>query len=360
VIECERVAVSDTSSLMRVKLAVGRTDSRAASTARLVVTDGAQCHRLRALPGPVTAGAETVNLGFAIRPGADATTLEIAGRSLPLPAPRLRPLAGSPMPDGPTGLAQEPSPDVDRALQGAHALLDSALAATARLEHERDLARRAAAAAEAAAHDATARAEALERSTRAPGARRLRRSRRMAGTAFASAWIVLICGVLVWSGHDGGPDRGLTDVAAASTTTDRSLTMLARRLRIPAAYLELYQRAGARYGLDWTRLAAIGAIESQHGQTTEPGVATGANPRGASGPAQFLAATWDRFGLDGDADGVRDPHDPADAIFSMASYLRASGAPEDWLGALRTYNHSDAYAAAVEQLAARYRLAATS
>jgi membrane-bound lytic murein transglycosylase B len=360
VIECERVAVSDTSSLVRVKLALGGMDACAASAARLVVADGAQRHRLRALPGPVTAGAVTLNLGFAIRPGAEATTLEIAGRSLPLPAPRLRPLAGPALPEGPAGVSQEPSPDSDQALRGVNARLDSALATTARLEHERDLARRAAAAAEAAAHDATARAEALERSTRAPGARRRPRSRRMAGTAFASAWVVLICVVLVWSGRDGGADRGLTGVAAASTTTDRSIALLARRLRIPADYLELYQRAGARYGLDWTRLAAIGAIESQHGQTTEPGVATGANPRGASGPAQFLAATWDRFGLDGDADGVRDPHDPADAIFSMASYLRASGAPEDWLGALRTYNHSDVYADAVEQLAARYRLAATS
>ena len=39
----------------------------------------------------------------------------------------------------------------------------------------------------------------------------------------------------------------------------------------------------------------------------------------------------------------------------MASYLRASGAPQDWRGALRTYNHSDAYATAVERLAATYR-----
>jgi len=39
----------------------------------------------------------------------------------------------------------------------------------------------------------------------------------------------------------------------------------------------------------------------------------------------------------------------------MASYLRASGAPEDWRGALRTYNHSDVYASAVERLAASYR-----
>ena len=130
---------------------------------------------------------------------------------------------------------------------------------------------------------------------------------------------------------------------------------LAQRLQIPADYLVLYRQAGARYGLDWTRLAAIGAVESRHGQSAEAGVATGANHRGASGPAQFLAGTWERFGVDGDGDGTRDPHAPADAIAAMASYLRASGAPQDWAGALRTYNHSDAYAAAVERLAASYR-----
>ena len=85
------------------------------------------------------------------------------------------------------------------------------------------------------------------------------------------------------------------------------------------------------------------------------GVASGANPKGASGPAQFLAGTWERFGVDGDGDGRRDPHAAADAITAMASYLRASGAPQDWHGALRSYNHSDAYANAVERLAAKYR-----
>ena len=166
--------------------------------------------------------------------------------------------------------------------------------------------------------------------------------------------MALVGTALIWAARDGGADRGLTGVASASPSHG-NLSALAQRLQIPVAYLELYQRAGARYGLDWTRLAAIGAIESAHGQTAAPGVVTGANAHGASGPAQFLAATWDRFGLDGDADGRRDPYDPADAIHGMASYLRASGAPEDWGRALRTYNHSDAYAAAVEQLAARYR-----
>ena len=86
---------------------------------------------------------------------------------------------------------------------------------------------------------------------------------------------------------------------------------------------------------------------------------TGTNADGASGPAQFLAGTWERFGLDGDGDGARSPHEPADAIHAMASYLRASGAPQDWRAALRSYNHSDAYVDAVEKLAASLRGNAT-
>ncbi len=39
----------------------------------------------------------------------------------------------------------------------------------------------------------------------------------------------------------------------------------------------------------------------------------------------------------------------------MASYLRASGAPQDWRAALRSYNHSDAYVTSVETLAASLR-----
>jgi len=178
---------------------------------------------------------------------------------------------------------------------------------------------------------------------RAP--RHLRSPRRAATAACAIGSAALVCGFLVWpiGDGDGAGQRG-GGGAAAATGSERSdlrvpvvFDALAQRLRIPAAYLSLYRQAGTRYGLDWTRLAAVGAIESRHGQSSDAGLSSGANLRGASGPAQFLAGTWARFGVDGDADGDLDPHDPADAIAAMASYLRASGAPQDWRGALRTY-----------------------
>ena len=70
---------------------------------------------------------------------------------------------------------------------------------------------------------------------------------------------------------------------------------------------------------------------------------------------QFLASTWARYGVDGDGDGVADRWDVADAIFSAANYLRASGAPADYRKAIFAYNHASWYVASVESWAARYR-----
>jgi len=58
---------------------------------------------------------------------------------------------------------------------------------------------------------------------------------------------------------------------------------------IPPAMLTLCQEAEATCpGLPWTVLAAIGAVESDHGQSAPPGVHTGANSAGAEGPMHAL------------------------------------------------------------------------
>ena len=71
----------------------------------------------------------------------------------------------------------------------------------------------------------------------------------------------------------------------------------------------------------------------------------------AVGPMQFIGSTWQRWGSDGDGDGVADPHDLDDAALAAARYLCASGAdlrtPSGWSVAVRSYNHSDAYVRAV-------------
>ncbi|GAA4825245.1 NlpC/P60 family protein [Tomitella cavernea] len=40
----------------------------------------------------------------------------------------------------------------------------------------------------------------------------------------------------------------------------------------------------------------------------------------AAGPSQFLPATWEAYGVDGDGDGTKDPYSIADATMSMANY----------------------------------------
>jgi Transglycosylase SLT domain len=126
---------------------------------------------------------------------------------------------------------------------------------------------------------------------------------------------------------------------------------------VPPAYLSLYEQAARRYGLDWAVLAAIGKVECDHGRDPDPSCARegAVNGAGAGGPMQFLASTWHAYGVDVDGDGVADRWAPADAIFSAASYLRATGAPSNYRGAIFAYNHAAWYVIEVERWAARYR-----
>jgi hypothetical protein len=126
---------------------------------------------------------------------------------------------------------------------------------------------------------------------------------------------------------------------------------------IPPEYLALYQEAAKTCpGLSWTILAAIGSIESAHGQSAAPGVHSGANFAGASGPMQFLAPTWSAYGVDGNKDGRRDVYNPTDAVYGAANYLCASGAgdPGRLPDAIWAYNHADWYVDDVLILAFRY------
>lgn len=359
VARCDRIDVAGTSSsLVRVTVLLYDGDPRALAAARLLARDGGE-HRLHdALPVRMPARAARLTLGFAVSATATALALEVGGRSLPLSDPRAGDLDRIAL----QRLQLEVLRCISGRLRSAQAGLAEARDHAALMTAERDHARRAAVRAEAAACVATARHDGVagEPAASAPAASRASPRTAVAMCALCATAVALA--LLAWPTRDGAPDPGAAVAAAgpateglAGTTRPALPASLARRLQIPVDYLELYRSAGTRYGLDWTRLAAVGAIESTHGQARIAGVTSGANARGARGPAQFLAGTWERFGLDGDANGSRDAHDPADAIPAMASYLRASGAPQDWAAALRSYNHSDAYAEAVEQLAASYR-----
>ena len=56
-----------------------------------------------------------------------------------------------------------------------------------------------------------------------------------------------------------------------------------------------------------------------------------------------MPATWRAYGRDASGDGIADPYDPYDAIYSAANYLEAAGARTNIAKAIWAYNHADWY-----------------
>ena len=111
---------------------------------------------------------------------------------------------------------------------------------------------------------------------------------------------------------------------------------------------ELWHRAGTAYGIPWQVLAAINKIESNFGRNMGPSSA------GAVGWMQFMPETWLRWGTDADGDGVSDPWNPEDAVFSAARYLAAAEGRTDISRAIFAYNHAQWYVDDVLELAALF------
>ncbi len=110
----------------------------------------------------------------------------------------------------------------------------------------------------------------------------------------------------------------------------------------------LWQRAGAAYGIPWNVLAAINKVESNFGRNMGPSSA------GAIGWMQFMPSTWLRWGTDANGDGVADPWNPDDAVFSASRYLAAAGGTQDLYRGVYSYNHADWYVQEVLALAQLY------
>jgi cell wall-associated NlpC family hydrolase len=146
--------------------------------------------------------------------------------------------------------------------------------------------------------------------------------------------------------------------APAATGLAGTPTALARA-DIPADYLAWYMAAAKTCpGLPWSVLAGIGEVESDHGRSGLPGVRSGANSAGAEGPMQFEPATFSEFAVSADPGQPLTPYDPADAIYTAAAMLCASGArggtPAGIEQAVFAYNHAQWYVTDVMAWAARY------
>jgi Transglycosylase SLT domain len=111
-------------------------------------------------------------------------------------------------------------------------------------------------------------------------------------------------------------------------------------------------------------LAAIGKVETNHGRLQAPGVTSGANFAGAAGPMQIgiggkAGNTFGAYAVDGDGDGISNVDNPADAIFTAASYLCRNGGGNggDLSRAVFAYNHADWYVTKVLAIASTYEAA---
>jgi hypothetical protein len=110
---------------------------------------------------------------------------------------------------------------------------------------------------------------------------------------------------------------------------------------IPPFLLPIYQAAGTEYDVPWQILAAINEIETNYGRNLSVSSAD------AEGWMQFLPSTWAEYGVDATGSGVKDPDNPADAIFAAARYLHAAGASTNLAGAIFSYNHANWYVQSV-------------
>lgn len=183
---------------------------------------------------------------------------------------------------------------------------------------------------------------------------------------------------------DGKPDVAWVSATSKSTAIgQRALGAYAR------AALRLDEENPA-CRLAWNTLAAIADAESNHGlfggaTVDKDGVARpsiigvpldgsagllairdtdGGELDGdttwdrAVGPFQFIPSTWKRWGIDGDGDGRKNPHDIEDAALAAGRYLCDAGGDlgesRGWSAAVLTYNRSVAYATTVSRTATTY------
>ncbi|MEO6703667.1 MAG: NlpC/P60 family protein [Jatrophihabitantaceae bacterium] len=178
--------------------------------------------------------------------------------------------------------------------------------------------------------------------------------------AVGAAAVAVVLGLVLIAAATGGVAASLLGLGGGGSTPSTTAVT-----DIPPGYLALYDRAAATCPrLDWTVLAGIGKVETDHGRSALPGVHSGANSAGAQGPMQFLPATFAEYDQpvpDGGANPPS-PYDPADAIYAAARMLCANGAKNgaDLHAAIYAYNHSDSYVSAVLAAAASYSAPAGS
>ena len=152
-------------------------------------------------------------------------------------------------------------------------------------------------------------------------------------------------------------------------------------LEIPIEYIPVYVAAEEKYDVPWTLLAAHHRVETRFST-----MKTLVSPVGAEGHMQFMPCTfvgWKHpsckglgqgdipkkdktnpaiikkyggYGVDANGDGIADPFDIEDAVFSAAKFLSQAGVKDGQLKkAIFQYNHSDQYVEDILHYYKQYR-----
>jgi murein DD-endopeptidase MepM/ murein hydrolase activator NlpD len=170
--------------------------------------------------------------------------------------------------------------------------------------------------------------------------------------------VALVAALAATASASAGQLPAVPAAQLASASTPNISTVLFPQLLVAPAQPEqltfaqlqpIWQAAGQAYGVPWSVLAAINKVESNFGQNMGPSSA------GAIGWMQFMPDTWARWGVDANGDGVADPWNAEDAIYSAARYLAATGGATDINSAVFSYNHAQWYVDEVLQLAQQYQ-----
>ncbi|UJF25498.1 lytic transglycosylase domain-containing protein [Planococcus sp. 107-1] len=161
-------------------------------------------------------------------------------------------------------------------------------------------------------------------------------------------------------------------ILVSGTANESPLKKFAQQMfepEVPEDYIPLYQEAANAYDIPWTLLAAHHRVETKFSAMSPL-----LSPAGAEGHLQFMPCTfvgWSHptctglgkgeieesektdpvaiqkyggYGVDGNKDGIADPYNLTDALYSAANYLSQSGASQGELErAISTYNHSNEY-----------------
>lgn len=168
---------------------------------------------------------------------------------------------------------------------------------------------------------------------------------------------------------------------ALYTYTDKQKKPPRLEDEVPSNFIPIYKAAEKEFGVPWYLLAAHHRVETIF-STMDPMI----SPVGAEGHMQFMPCTfvgwahpscsglgkgnipeqdktdpavikrYGGYGIDANGDGIADPFDVEDAIFSTANYLAKNGATDGELRkAVYSYNHSEEYVDEVLYFAERFQ-----